>query len=514
MLDPTFGTGGILQVGIIDATSLVLQPDGKLVVAGYMAPVDFHEGMLARYLPNGTLDPTFGTDGKVRTSVGGPFGAPSVLIVQPDGKLVVGGGTGSTSLARFLPNGTLDPTFGTGGEVVTGIYDGSTNAMMLQQDGRLVVAGTGGQNTAQGFVLARFLPNGVLDPSFGTGGKVTTDLGNLETANALVIQPDGKLVVAGATGPLQAQDFALVRYLPNGTLDPGFESGGRVITDSGGEDNVATSLIVQADGNLVAAGYGGPSTNQDFVLSRYLPSGALDHRFGADGLRSVGGRGLSITPRTSIDLTWSGGEQQLAYLVARWPAAIAVLPNRATTSYSDRAPAYDRNLNCYAVSPLDANGPLASSDLLCAQLGLRSPNGVPQDFTLRLNQSMTAALSWSATSGHLGYLLLSVPFDFNPPRVVGLPSEARGATDAIGETFTCYQLYAMYPVGLAQTDLVCGLPGASTFPLAEAAAPATPELPARTAAAKEKLDRLLQDGRAKVEQEAGKLRQGGRPAGR
>ena len=100
----------------------------------------------------------------------------------------------------------------------------------------------------------------------------------------------------------------------------------------------------------------------DFALARYESAGEVP----------TGGRGLGITPWVSINLTWTGGGQQLTYLVARLPTASAVLPERATTSFADRAPAYDGNLNCYVLFPLGPSGPLGVSDVLCARLGLHS----------------------------------------------------------------------------------------------------------------------------------------------
>jgi len=295
-----------------------------------------------------------------------------------------------------------------------------------------------------------------------------------------------------------------VRYLPNGTLDAAFGADGKVITDFG-DDEEARALVLQTDGKLVAAGGRGLGVVSDFVLARYDSVG------GGEGV-PIGGKGLGITPRTSIDLTWTGGEQQLAYLMTRSPTASAVLPDRTTTLFHDVAPAYDRNLNCYALFPLGSSGPLGVSDLLCAQLGLRSPARSPGDFTLRLNQSTTASLSWSAPGGELGYELLAVPVDGRNPYVFERPPGATFATDATSGSFTCYQLHAIYSDGLAQTDVVCGLPGVSAFPLPAATAPQTAASPQVQAAAtgQQQLSNLFQAGKRQVEQEAGKLRRKGR----
>jgi uncharacterized delta-60 repeat protein len=246
-LDSTFGVRGKVTTdfgGFASASALVLQPDGKLVAAG-----GTFRFTLARYLPDGSLDTTFGTGGKVTTDFGHSDLA-SALVLQPDGKLVAAGETRQEdvgaldfALARYLPDGSLDPTFGTGGKVTTdfGVFS-QAFALVRQPDSKLVAAG----GTAGGFALARYLPDGSLDPTFGTSGKVTTDFG--ERASALVLQPDGKLVAVGGISA-----FALARYLPDGSLDPIFGTGGKVTTNFGGQD-MGLALVRQPDGKLVAAG--------------------------------------------------------------------------------------------------------------------------------------------------------------------------------------------------------------------------------------------------------------------
>jgi uncharacterized delta-60 repeat protein len=145
-----------------------------------------------------------------------------------------------------------------------GGYINEVNALIRLANGKLVAAGWAlGPTGTFDFALARYNPDGTLDPTFGTGGTVTT---GLELAFALVVQADGKLVAAGLVG-LVGSDFALARYNPDGTLDPSFGTGGTVTTDFAGADDAAHALAVQADGKLVAAGEAGPCC--DFALARY-----------------------------------------------------------------------------------------------------------------------------------------------------------------------------------------------------------------------------------------------------
>jgi uncharacterized delta-60 repeat protein len=220
----------------------------------------------------GDLDPTFGAGGKVTTDFGG-FDIASDVAVQPDGRIVVVGETFSAlnfwAIARYLPDGTLDAGFGTGGKTTTGFdatSGSSATTVLLQSDGKIVAAGfaRGIGATTIGFSLARYETSGALDPTFGAGGTVFTPYGGIAADAA--IQADGKIVAVGSSGP----HFALVRYDADGSLDPTFGVGGEVITDFGGADS-ANAVALQGDGRLVAAGsmeavVGSPA---DFAVARY-----------------------------------------------------------------------------------------------------------------------------------------------------------------------------------------------------------------------------------------------------
>jgi uncharacterized delta-60 repeat protein len=283
-LDPGFGTGGKVKLDFTGAggddvvNALAVQANGRLVAAGHA----LNDWALARFRQDGTLDPSFGTGGKVTTALGGQIRA---LVVQADGKLVAAGVAGSDfALARYNPNGTLDAGFGTDGIVRTdfpGVLFAEAHALAPQADGRLVAAGSAG---SEAFALARYNPDGTLDARFGTGGVVTTAFGGFfNEANALVVQENGKIAAAGLNFGATA-DFAVARYRANGTLDPGFGAGGMVTTGFAG-GGTAAGLVVQADGRLVAAGTADPGTGtgRDFALVRYRHDGSLDPSFGAGG---------------------------------------------------------------------------------------------------------------------------------------------------------------------------------------------------------------------------------------
>src|SRR5438874_2685597 len=169
--------------------------------------------------------------------------------------------------------GSLDATFGTGGKVTTS-FSGSAdmNALVVQPDGKLVAAGVVFNGVRWDFALARYNTDGSLDTTFGTGGKIVTAIGTDGTgASALVLQPDGKLVAAGATtSDGSTYDFTVVRYNTHGSLDPTFGTGGKVTTAVGTGDDVAFALALQPDGNLVAGGYAANAGTDAFALVRYL----------------------------------------------------------------------------------------------------------------------------------------------------------------------------------------------------------------------------------------------------
>jgi uncharacterized delta-60 repeat protein len=195
----------------------------------------------------------------------------------------------------LLNAGDLDPTFGDGGKVITE-FPGSGGqygfSVALQPDGRIVAAG----GSAGGFALARYNSDGSLDSSFGQNGTVTTSFGgNLENASSVALQSDGRIVAAGYTWPpgtLGAR-FALARYNTDGSLDTSFGTDGKVITSFGGAYSEAFSVAVQADGRIVAAGTGSSGDAPRFALARYNSDGSLDTSFGSGGLvtTSFGGSG-------------------------------------------------------------------------------------------------------------------------------------------------------------------------------------------------------------------------------
>ncbi|WP_240528515.1 calcium-binding protein [Streptomyces humi] len=262
-----------------EAHAVALQPDGKIVVAGgsWRGYENCCWFTVVRYNADGTLDTGFGDgDGRVFTDFGTPEEAADVA-VQPDGKIVAAGYVGGrAAVARYNPDGSPDTGFSGDGMVTTNPAGstpqegGDARALLLQPDGRIVVAGEVG-TTRFDFALIRYNPDGSLDTGFGNGGIQRTDFGDYDSAEALALQPDGKIVAAGGGGG----GFALARYNPDGTLDPGFDGNGLVVTRGG----AAQDVRLQSDGRIVVAGSG----SGGFNVLRYNPDGSLDGGFGDNG---------------------------------------------------------------------------------------------------------------------------------------------------------------------------------------------------------------------------------------
>lgn len=290
-LDSTFaGTGNLTLRGASHhdiVKDLARQGDGKLIVAGFNEGVggdDEPDFLLSRHLVDGRLDPSFGDGGSVLTDFGNTIDRAGGVAIQPDGNYVLAGNTDNRlALARYLANGALDNSFGTGGRVVLDLDEGTewVTAVDTQPDGRTVVAGHVG--TGADFVT-RLLPSGTPDPAFAGDGTARLDVpGAGESVEGMALQPDGKIVVAGSTD--NGATF-VARFRSDGVLDPGFGVGGLRTVDVTPTAEVLTSVaIAPSDGRIVAVGATDAyaSTAADLIVA-LTPAGALDQSFSGDGI--------------------------------------------------------------------------------------------------------------------------------------------------------------------------------------------------------------------------------------
>jgi len=297
LLDPSFDTDGLVttEFGNDDfGMDVVIQPDGKIVMAGRTGASNIFDFAVARYNQEGSPDLTFNSSGRATTDFNGRDDRATSVAIQTDGKIVVFGIADSVAtfydfaLARYNPDGSLDTTFNGDGRVTTD-FGGSSDYgydVAIQPDGKIIVAGSAYDLvTDEDFALVRYNPDGSLDASFGGDGRVTTDLGSVdEEIHALILQPDGKIIVVGnAFSTSNYNNFAMARYNPDGSLDATFGTSGLVTTDFNHSADWAVDVALTQDGKIVAAGYSIFHPYYIFSLARYNPDGSLDITFDGDG---------------------------------------------------------------------------------------------------------------------------------------------------------------------------------------------------------------------------------------
>lgn len=343
-LDLTFGggTGKVTTAvgsGNDTGRAVAVQSDGKIVMAGFSNNGTDDDFAVVRYNANGSLDTSFGTAGKVTTAIGAGNDRGLYMVLQADEKIVVVGSAvrgGNTDFAvvRYNTDGSLDTNFGSGGKVTTVI--GSSTSFIIaqavgaavQQDGKIVVVGHATNGSTYDFAMVRYNTDGSLDTNFGSAGKVLTALGSsADYAEGVVVQGDGKIVVAGYSNNGSDNDFAVVRYNADGSLDTSFGNTGKVTTAVGVSFDHGKCVALQSDGKIVVAGTSHLSNlgRGDFALVRYNSDGSLDESFGNKGtvvtvLNGNTSSGLSIALQNSGKIVVAGNSGSGAenFAIARY----------------------------------------------------------------------------------------------------------------------------------------------------------------------------------------------------
>lgn len=293
--DNSFGTNGQVtsdfgfEINFI--RDIVLQPDGKIIaiVRSNMNFSDNAELIIVRYNTDGTIDETFGQNGYVVADTGSATETGLAVAQQTDGKIIIAARLASPYgfiLTRYHATGEIDATFGTNGlQFFSFATSGTTvSSMILQTDGKILVGGslTSSGITFYAFAVARFNPDGTKDSGFGTDGVVITQVSQENNLiRDMALQPDGKILATGSADG----EIPLIRYNSDGTLDESFGTGGIVLLSFPGFTADGASVLVQPDGKIVTAGTvsNTSGTSKDFTVLRYLPSGEPDLDFGVDG---------------------------------------------------------------------------------------------------------------------------------------------------------------------------------------------------------------------------------------
>ena len=340
-LDPTFGNAGKFTTTYIpgnseEVTCMLTQPDGKILIGGSTGGpniyFDSRKYLIARINPDGTRDNTFGVNGFIADSFTS-YSSISSIKLQSDGKIVAAISayttvydTNKINLIRLNTDGTYDNSFGVNGKShislglhVNGFYGGTCNDIAIQPDGKILAAGVIDSLipslfilfSNQDFMLARINSNGTLDSSFGQNGKIRTNFENHpDQASRVLIQPDGKIILAGSymsDDSLHDFIFGVVRYHPDGSLDNSFGLNGITKFSPVVEKvKVVNDAKLQEDGKIVLAGYvfTNPNPNQSIVL-RFNPNGVPDASFGTAGYQ-IFNVGIADQEATSVLINPNG----------------------------------------------------------------------------------------------------------------------------------------------------------------------------------------------------------------
>jgi uncharacterized delta-60 repeat protein len=286
-LDNTFDSDGIVTTdfgGIESVGSMAIQADGKILVAGSILITGMgYDFAVARYNTNGSLDNTFSFDGKVTSDFGNSNDQAKSVSIQTDGKILIAGHattsppfTGDFATVRLNIDGTLDNSFGINGKITTDFSNrlDLCESAFIQPDGKIVLGGISYSNGSMGddadIAVLRYNVDGSLDNTFNNDGKVITAFGLADDkAYSVALQPDGKILLAGSTNNGTDLDAVLARYTSSGMLDNTFQSG-HVTLNFGSSTDEAKSVVVQPDGKIIIAGYTYNGNDFDIVLARYI----------------------------------------------------------------------------------------------------------------------------------------------------------------------------------------------------------------------------------------------------
>ena len=298
--DNNFGEAGLKTINLLNgqAQSVALQTDNKILVAGYLFNGTNSDFLLMRFNSDGSLDNSFNGDGVQTTDFNSSDDIGNSMAVQPNGKIVVAGynytcGENCSNLdfaiARYNSDGSLDNTFNATGKQTTDFnsFDNIAKSVTIQTDGKLLIAGYTFNGTNQDFIVCRYNANGSVDNTFSADGIQTTDFGNNEYGNSVALQSSGKILVAGWD---DGADFDLASYNSNGTLDLTFKGKGKFADRMNFPSQgftYYTSTTLQSDGKIIAAGYTWNNKNFDFALARYNRNGTLDNSFSGDGRQTI-----------------------------------------------------------------------------------------------------------------------------------------------------------------------------------------------------------------------------------
>lgn len=304
-LDNTFSSTGYaietLTTNEDAAKAMAIQSDGKILLAGFQNNGANEDIVVLRYNTNGTLDNTFSSDGIVTIALSSSSERANAIALQSDGRIVIVGSTNTSGTNDFLvcrltDDGLLDNTFDTDGIVTTdnirlstGSSSETASAVAIQSDGSIVVVGTGySGNLSEGFydefAVVRYTSNGSLDNTFSDDGKFTTGGNDTDAGNAVAIQSDGKILVGGTSldGNTYIYQVAVLRLNSDGTLDTDFDTDGKFFANQA-STNTGLGLIAHSNTKISILG----NSNGGYTIQRINTDGSIDNAFGTGGITSA-----------------------------------------------------------------------------------------------------------------------------------------------------------------------------------------------------------------------------------
>ncbi|WP_456384854.1 delta-60 repeat domain-containing protein [Desulfolithobacter sp.] len=293
-LDSSFGADGriAVQLGMHGARAhaVVVQPDGKILLGGFSANANRRDFALVRFNPDGTLDREFNRDGMVLVPVAGG-GAVQALALHADGSIVAGGYAENGpdrdfALICLRPDGSLDPGFGNQGLVINPVGNGDDEigALAVDRKGSVLVAGTVSGTAGNVLAMARYRPDGRLDPEFGTQGMILAGAGRDALVQDLLVRQDGRLLVVGSFRDGNRTGVLLAGFLPDGRPDLEFGDQGKVMFAPHGEVFEGYGADLLGDGSILVAGSTGSPGERDAALFHFLADGRPDPLFGRNGV--------------------------------------------------------------------------------------------------------------------------------------------------------------------------------------------------------------------------------------
>jgi len=311
-LDKSFGINGKVIISLSPlndiAQDVALQTDGKIIVTGFIFSDTSSKFVTTRFNSDGKLDNTFGIGGNVITKIGNKDDKATSVKIDKNGSIFVGGYTWTGSkydftLVKYKSDGTLDTRFSNGGIITTsvGIFDDMANSLAIQNDGKIIQSGISERVLNLEFAIVRYNSDGTLDNSFGTGGIVTTAIGTLDNrSQSVALCNDNRIILAGYSNTVTDNNFTVVKYNQDGSLDNTFGVAGKIATDIGQADDFAKSVVIQNDNKILVSGYSFNGSKYMLSVVRYKIDGSIDSTYGVNGKEKLSINNIDDRASTSV----------------------------------------------------------------------------------------------------------------------------------------------------------------------------------------------------------------------